>query len=242
MKKFSYLLFGAFLINIGCKDNTPETPKVTYPAKTEEEVHIAEVKIDSTQIKVSDLPVIMEGTKYLIHAIGDVRLYEKNTSKYGSSKTNSVSYSISNYNRFELTGYLNNLKFQHIDSTNTKTLTDKAVEIHTVTYLEEISKKLNKGILVYTMVDSDTNKDGKINSNDIKTLYISEINGNNFTKLSADLEELIDWNTIEVQNRLYFRTIEDINKNGSFDQNDMVHYYYVDLKNPEWEVVKYDPL
>lgn len=91
------------------------------------------------------------------------------------------------------------------------------------------------------MVDKDTNRDGKIDSNDIKTLYISEINGNNFTKLSADLEELIDWNTIEVQNRLYFRTIEDINKNGSFDKNDLMHYYYVDLKNPMWEAVKYSP-
>src|SRR5690606_38086923 len=104
------------------------------------------------------------------------------------------------------------------------------------------SRKINKGILVYTLVDSDTNRDGKVNSNDIKTLYISEINGNNFTKLSTDLEELIDWNTIEAQNRLYFRTIEDINKNGSFDKNDLVHYYYVDLKSPEWEVIKHDPL
>src|SRR5690554_1449947 len=240
MKKFGYLFFGIGLINIGCTDNTPETPKVTYP-EAQNEVKITEVKIDSTQIKTSDLPVLMEGTKYLIHAIGDVRLYERNTSKYGSSKTNSVSYSISNYNRFELTGYLNNLKFQHIDSTSTKTLTDKRIEIHTVTYLEEISKKLNRGILVYSLVDGDTNRDGKIDSNDIKTLYISEINGDNFTKLSADLEELIDWNTIETQNRLYFRTIEDINKNGSFDKNDLVHYYYVNLKSPDWETVKYNP-
>lgn len=229
---FVLLLVGA------CKEK-PEPPKVTY----QEEPTSAkpEVKIDTTQIKVADLPVLMEGTKYLIHAIGDVRLYDNRSSKYGSSKTNSVSYSISNYNRFELTGYLSNLQFQHIDSTNTKPLTDKVVEIHTVTYLDEISKKLNRGILVYTMVDSDTNRDRKIDSNDIKTLYISEINGSNFVKLSADLEELIDWNTIETLNRLYFRTIEDINKNGSFDKNDLMHYYYVDLKNPTWEAVKYNP-
>lgn len=239
MKKFGYLFLGATLAFTSCKE-TPETPKVTYEGPTKE-VTVQEVKIDSSQIKISDLPVYMEGTKYLIHAIGDVRLYDRNTSRYGSSKTNSMSYSISNYNRFELTGFLNNLKFQHIDSTSTKTLTDKLVEIHTVTYLDEISKKLGKGILVYTLVDSDTNRDNKVDSNDIKTLYISEINGEKFTKLSADLEELIDWNTIEIQNRLYFRTIEDINKNGSFDKNDMVHYYFVDLKNPTWEVVKYNP-
>ena len=237
MKKSAYLFLFVLFVVTACTEK-PEPPKVTYQEPTSTK---PEVKIDTTQIKVSDLPVIMEGTKYLIHAIGDVRLYDNRSSKYGSSKTNSVSYSISNYNRFELTGYLSNLKIQHIDSTSIKTLTDKPVEIHTVTYLEDISKKLNKGILVYTLVDDDTNRDRKIDSNDIKTLYISEINGNNFVKVSADLEELIDWNTIEVQNRLYFRTIEDINKNGSFDTNDLVHYYYVDLKNPTWEVVKYNP-
>ncbi|MFA7445110.1 MAG: hypothetical protein WCY89_04125 [Flavobacteriaceae bacterium] len=239
MKKTGYIFLTGLLLSIGCA-KSEETPKVTYE-EPQKEVKIPEVKIDSSQIKISDLPVYMEGTKYLIHAIGDVRLYGKSTSRYGSSKTNSVSYSLSNYNRFELTGYLNNLKFQHIDSVTTKTLTDKMVEIHTVTYLDEISKKISRGILVYTLVDSDTNRDRKIDANDIKTLYISEINGDNFTKLSADLEELIDWNTIEVQNRLYFRTIEDINKNGNFDKNDLVHYYYVDLKSPEWEVIKYNP-
>lgn len=240
MKNSGYIYLFVLFMAISCEQK-PETPKVTYQ-EPEKEIKAPEVKIDSSQIKVSDLPVVMEGTKYLIHAIGDVRLYDNRSSKYGTSKTNSVSYSISNYNRFELTGYLNNLKFQHIDSTSSITLTDKVVEIHTVTYLEEISKKINRGILVYTMVDNDTNRDRKIDANDIKTLYISEINGTNFVKLSADLEELIDWNIIEVQNRLYFRTIEDINKNGSFDKNDVVHYYYVDLKLPEWQAVKYNPM
>lgn len=239
MKQSVYLCLMGLLLSVGCAEKE-ETPKVTYE-EPKFEIRTPEVKIDSSQIKVSDLPVYMEGTKYLIHAIGDVRLYGKSTSKYGSTKTNSVSYSLSNYNRFELTGYLNNLKFQHIDSVKTTTLTDKMVEIHTVTYLDEISKKINRGILVYTLVDNDTNKDGKLDSNDIKTLYVSEINGSGFTKLSGDLEELIDWNTIEVQNRLYFRTIEDINKNGNFDKNDLVHYYYLDLKSPQWEVVKYNP-
>lgn len=240
MKNSGYLFLATLLLIIGCKEEE-KTPKVTY-SEPKTEVRTPEVRIDSSQIKVADLPVLMEGTKYLIYAIGDVRLYETRSSRAGSSKINSVSYSISNYNRFEMTGYLNNLKFQHIDSTNVRTLTNKLVEIQTVTYLDEISKKINKGVLVYTMVDSDTNRDGKVNANDIKTLYISEINGSNFIKLSNDLEELIDWNTIDAQNRLYFRTIEDINKNGNFDKNDLVHYYYVDLKNPDWEVVNYNPL
>jgi len=241
MKNIKPLFLVVLLLFFGCRKEE-KTPKLTYPDPQKEE-KTPELKIDSAQIKVADLPIHIENTKYLIHPIGNLRLYNTKYSKSGSySKNSFVSYSISNYNNFMLTGYLSNLKLQHMDSTNLKTLTDNIIEIQSVTYLDEISKKIGQDILIYTLADSDTNRDGKINSNDIKTLYISEINGTNFVKLSNDLEELIEWNSINSLNRLYFRTIRDINKNGSFDQNDSVHYYYVDLKKSISEVVEYNPM
>lgn len=238
MRKFqTYILVAAVACLASCKEKE-ETPKVIYDSKPEKVV----TKPDSSQIKIADLPIHMEGTKYLIHAIGDVRVYDGNSRTYGSSKTNSVSYAISNYNRFELTGYFENLKFQHIDSTALKPLTDKKIQMQTVTLLNTISDKTKKQILVYSLVDMDTNKDGKLDANDIKCLYISEINGKHFQKLSEDYQELIDWNIVEAQNRLYYRTIEDINKNGAFDKNDAVHYYYVELLSPDWKTEKYDPI
>jgi len=222
---------------MSCKEET-ETPKVIYEeGKTKVE---AEVK-DTSSIKVADLPILMEGTKYLIHPVGDVRVYDSNSKVYGSSKTNQVSYAISNYNRFEITGYFDNLNFQHIDSTTIKPLTNKKIQIQTATFLDGIAAKTKKQIIVYTLVDSDTNKDGKINQNDIRSLYLSTISGEKFTKLSEEFKELIDWNVIEVQNRLYFRCIEDINKNGAFDKNDKVHYHFVNLLADEWKVEVYNP-
>jgi len=240
MKNFKPLFLVVLFSFFGCKKEEKK-PKVTY-VDIEKEEKTPEIKIDSAQIKIADIPVHIEGTKYLIHPIGNLRLYETKYSNISRSRTNFVNYSISNYNRSVLTGYLSNLKFQHIDSTNFNTLTGNIIEIQSVTYLDDISKKINKNLLIYTLTDSDTNRDGKINSNDIKSLYISEENGNNFIKLSNSLEELIDWKTIDIQSRLYFRTIEDINKNGSFDPNDLVHYYYVDLKKSDWIVVEYNPL
>lgn len=222
---------------MSCKEES-ETPKVIYEeGKTKVE---AEVK-DTSSIKVADLPILMEGTKYLIHPVGDVRVYDSNSKVYGSSKTNQVSYAISNYNRYEITGYFDNLNFQHIDSTTIKPLTDKKIQIQTATFLDGIAAKTKKQIIVYTLVDSDTNKDGKINQNDIRSLYLSTISGEKFTKLSEEFKELIDWNIIEAQNRLYFRCIEDINKNGAFDKNDKVHYHFVNLLADEWKVEVYTP-
>jgi len=223
-------------ITISCVKEK-EKPKVIY----DEGKAAAVKKPDTSQIKVADLPILMEGTKYLIHPVGDIRVYDDSNRSYGSSRTNSsASYAISNYNRYEITGYFENLKFQHLDSTSMVSLTDKKIQIQTATCLNTMLAK--RQLLVYTLVDADTNKDGKLDANDIKSLYISEMGGKGFTKLSNDMQELIDWNIIEAQNRLYFRTIEDINKNGAFDKNDMVHYHYVNLMAEEWKAESYEPV
>ncbi len=241
MKKAAIIIvaLSSLFTTVSCKKEE-EKPKVKYeePVISKKEPR----RNDSTQIKVADLPVHMEGTKYLIHPVGEMRIYDDSYKTYGSSRMNNVSYAISNYNRFELTGYFENLKFQHIDSTSLNVLTDKKVQIQTATYLNTVAERTKKNILVYTLVDSDTNQDEKIDANDIRSLYISDISGKRFMKLSRDMQELIDWNVIDAQNRLYFRTIEDINKNGAFDKNDRVHYHYVDLMSQEWKVATYEPV
>jgi hypothetical protein len=241
MKKALFVAIAiSSLLLVSCKEEK-EKPKVIY--ENSKAVKTQARKNDSTEIKVADLPVHMEGTKYLIHPVGDIRIYDDSNRSYGSSRTNSsVSYAISNYNRFEITGYFENLKFQHIDSTALRPLTDKKIQIQTATYLNTIADKYKKQMLLYTLVDADTNQDGKVDANDIRSLYISDATGKGFKKLSQDVQELIDWNLIEAQGRAYFRTIEDINKNGAFDKNDRVHYHYVDLLSPEWTVTDYEPV
>lgn len=236
MKRIITSIFLLFAF-ISCKQEK-ETPKVIY----DESKSQVENKVkDTASFKVADLPILMEGTKYLIHPVGDIRVYDTDSKVYGSSKTNQVSYAISNYNRFEITGYFDNLNFQHIDSTTIKPLTNQKIQIQTATFLEGIAAKTKKQIIAYTLVDADTNKDGKINQNDIKSLYLSTASGKKFTKLSEEFQELIDWNIIEAQNRLYFRCIEDINKNGAFDKNDKVHYHFVNLLDTDWKVEVYSP-
>nr|WP_297307513.1 hypothetical protein [uncultured Flavobacterium sp.] len=232
---FSMVLLGSFLIS--CKKE--EKPKVIYEAEKEK---VDFQKIDSTQIKIVDLPILLKGTEYMIHPVGDVRVYNTGNSKYGSSKTKHVSYKISNYSYPEITGYLSNVMFQHKDSLDLKPLTENKMQIQSISFLDEFALKTGKKLLVYTLVDKDTNRDGKYDSNDIKSLYISNADGTNFTKLTPEFQELLDWSVILENNRLYFRSIEDINKNGEFDSNDTINYYYIDLNQPSWELQSYSPL
>ena len=239
MKSYITSIGVALLILVSCKKEA-ETPKVIY----ESEKNTAKVnyqKIDSTEIKIADLPVKFKGTDYLLHPVGNVRVYNTGSSKYGSSKINNqVSYTISNYSTPEITGFITNVMFQHKDSLELKPLTENRMEILSINYLDELALKTNKHLLIYALVDVDTNKDNRYDDNDIKTLYISNIDGSKFQKLTPDLHELLDWQVID--DRLYFRSIEDINKNGEFDSKDAIHYSFLNLLSEDWEVKTYDPL
>lgn len=239
MKKyFKYIAIVLVGTVISCREEV-QKPKVSYGASNK----VSVTKADSTQIEIADLPIQMEGTDYLIHPVGDLRVSERGSkARYGSSSVNDVSFTISNLGEYEITGYLQNLKFQKVDSDSIRSLSEKPILILTATYLKPVADKIHNNIMVYTLTDSDTNKDGKIDTSDIKTLYLSDISGENFTKVSADLEELIDWSLLESKNRLYFRTIEDTNQNGQYDKNDVLHYNYIDLTAKKWEVRAYKPI
>ena len=240
MKKIHITIIGiAILLLTSCKEEV-EKPKVTYDG-TNRAKELS--KADSTQIQIADLPLQMEGTEYLLHPIADLSIRERGVkSRYGSSSVNDLSFTISNYGEYEITGFLQNIKFQKVDSDSIRKLTERPVLIQTATYLKSVADKTNNQIMVYTMVDMDTNKDGKLDTSDIKALYLSDISGERFTKMSSDFQELIDWKLIGSKNRLYFRTVEDTNKNGEFDKNDVVNYYYIDLSNKEWKIIGYEPV
>lgn len=230
----------AVLSVVSCKEEPKEKPKVTYDKSN---LDTAANRNDSTQVSIADLPIQMEGTDYLIHPVGDLRVYDRNSkSRYGSSSVNDLSFTISNFGEYEITGYLQNLKFQKVDSDSIRPLTDKPALFLTATYLKSVADNTTNKVMVYTMIDTDTNNDGKIDISDIKALYLSDISGDKFTKVSEDFQELIDWNLVESKNRLYFRTVEDTNKNGQFDKYDVLHYNYIDLNSTKWEVHNYQPI
>lgn len=237
-----YIVVVLVLVSFWSCKKEVETPKVRYE-NTNKEKPVSVAKIDTSKIEVADLPIHFSGTNYLIHPIGDLNSYERDKSAtYESRNESDQSFTVSNYNDYQITGFLQNIKFQEIGSDSIKALSPKPIFIETATYLKNLADKTKKQLMVYSLSDSDTNKDGKIDGDDIKALYISDISGTNFTKLSTDFQELIDWNVLEIKNRLYFREIEDSNKNGAFDKEDKVHYHYVDLLSKDLKVEEYNPI
>lgn len=234
--KTLYIIPAIFLVLLSCREK--ETPKVIYDAS---KAKAAAPVSDTANIEIADLPIAISETDVVIHPIGSVRV-NPGTRSYSSTGGSGISYTISNYNIFEISGYLSNLKFQKGASDSLTTLTEKHVLIETASYLKPLADRTKLRLMVYALSDADTNKDGKLDGNDIKSLYISTLEGQRFTKVTPEMEELIDWKLIEGQDRLYFRTVEDSNKNGEFDGKDIVHYSYVDLKAAEWKPTAYKPI
>ncbi len=236
--KFS--LFITIITFSSCREEA-EKPKVSYN-KTNKK--IAEKKQDTTKIPVSGLPIQFDLTNYLIYPIGNLNTQDAD-SKYDSSRGSGNDYpnfNIANNMDNEITGYLTNLKFQKTDSDSLVSLTNKPMLIQSVNYLPNVAFRTRQQTLVYLLADSDTNEDGKLDSSDIKSLYLSDISGDKFTKISQEFQEVLDWKIIESRNRLYFRTIEDTNKNGKFDKNDKLHYNFVNLLEKAWKVLEYNPI
>ncbi|WP_412464489.1 hypothetical protein [Flavobacterium mekongense] len=239
MKKYTcyiaVMVLGLTLIS--CKKEETPKPKVIYQEDASKTKTV--VPEDTTQIEIADLPINMDGTNYLIFPVGTVSGDKKGIKASYDSNTG---YTVSNYSEYQISGYLKNLKFQEIGKDTIYALSDANLLIETATYLKSTADKTKKQLMVYTLVDMDTNKDAKLDNNDIKSLYLSEISGKKFTKISVDFHELIDWSVVDSRNRLYFRTVDDTNKNGAFDKEDRLHYFYLDLVSKEWKAVEYQPI
>ena len=231
MKNYIYILFVSSVMIFSCEQEKPK-PKVKYNNTKETK----SLQRDTSKLEVADLPIQFEGSNVLIYTIGNLTLGDINKKgTYESTSYEGVAgFNVSNSMENELTGYLQNLKFQAIGSDSLHVLTDKVMLIERVSFLK------NNKMLIYILADSDTNQDGVIDSNDIKSLYTSSELGENFTKISTDLQELVDWKHIVAANKIFFRTVEDANKNGEFDKKDKIHYHFLNLKDNK--VSEYFPL
>jgi hypothetical protein len=197
---------------------------------------------DTTKIFVVDLPVKFDSTDILIFGVEQMDLHEG----YGISKTKFGSYKDSNIpsgylNMDNLTGNFINLVFQNPAGEDRK-LTDKKIIIKNVSFLRQIFRKTKKGYLLYSVTDSDTNGDSKLDYTDLEALYISNVDGSGFRKISKELHEFDGFNIIDGLNKIYFRTSEHTNNEGQLNNSCKFHYFYIDFSSDNYTIVEHNPL
>ena len=226
-------LFVVLVLLTSCAENNKS--RININSKTT----IEKSSKNSISIEISDLPIQIDSTNYLLHPVGNFQFNNGGEIIHKSSKYRSDNFSVSNSVNDKIIGDLSNLKFQHLDSLNIKFLTKKTIKIRSITFLRELFNNTKKKILLYKVVDTDSNKNNKLDINDVNSLYLSKIDGTHFEKITDD-KKLIDWKFIQSKNRLYFRTVENILNKTNFDKK-MISYKYIDLSLNKIKIVEYTP-
>lgn len=207
---------------------------------------------DTTKMVEINFPVYFDSTRVLVHPIGFINVNTKDDMSIGdriTSKTEDYRKSSSGDSHFyaynagdRISGSITNLYFDDVDNKSQCLLTDKVLNINGVEYLRGLSKVIGKDYLIYNVYDQDTNNDGKLNGNDVLACYISNLNGKDFKKITPDNQQYVPGVWVLWASRYYFKTIEDTNKNGQFDEKDKAHYYYIDFSTTPYTVLEYNPL
>lgn len=184
---------------------------------------------EDAPIKVVDLPIQFDSTNILLHPIGELEEYSGRKFYQESSGLNLSGHTHATQNGFMIGGSFKNLMFEDLDKNKMITLTDKDIMIRMIKYLHEVSRQLGIDYLVYKIIDRDTNNDGKLNNQDINSLYISKLNGSGFRKLTKEDHDLINWRLNVPTQEIFFRTVVDVNKNEKLDKSDSFHNYRIQL-------------
>lgn len=201
-----------------------------------------EASVDTSLVKIADLPIYIDSTSYLIHPIGyiDVKRNKKGyISKLSGSRGSLGSYYLTNFNGKEISGLITNLKFQKLGTESFLTLTQKDIKILSVQFLRSIFNTINKQLLMYEVIESDTNNDGEVDYKDLKSIYLSNINGTGFVKVSPLNHQILSTQVLAKNNRLYFKTAKKLNPESIKPE---IHYFYVDLSNEDYKAVEYNPV
>ncbi len=244
MRTFFIFIIIVCLMQISCFQ---KHPKIDYSTKNDS-ITLNKVVNDTSKVLIAELPVYFDSTDILVHPIGMETIEKKQSNRmmdmdsYSKSEYRNPGFNVYAMQADYITGNMMNLVFENIKSGNQRLLTNKVINISSVQYLRELSHKIKRDYVIYTINDKDMNNDGKLNDLDINSLYISKLDGTEFNKISNQYHEYKGGKLIIQELRYYYRTIEDINKDGLFNKEDKYHYFYIDFTINPYKNVEYFPL
>lgn len=249
MKHILFLAVVVLLASLFSCTGNQDAPRIDYSAGNTDSLTIESVISDTTKAIIATLPLYFDSTNVLIQPSGLISIkdiykadiYDRIYESKMSSREREPEFYANNINGDILSGIMSNIYFDDLNTNTKHLLTNQLISIQRVVYLREIAKNTDRHYLLYSLYDKDTNRNRKLDQNDILSLYISELNGTNFRKITSENHQLLNTKLISFANRYYYTTIEDINKDGHFDKEDKYHYYYIDFSSEPYQVVPYNP-
>ncbi|WP_396152994.1 hypothetical protein [Flavobacterium sp.] len=135
-------------------------------------------------------------------------------------------------------GYnLVNISHYDIRENNQKNFFEKPVLVKTLYYPTFTKDTLNfkpifRDYFMVSVYNDDTNKDGFINLKDLRRLYLFDINGEKQKALIPENYSVFKSEYDSDNDFMFVFAKLDSNKNGRQDEEEPIHIYWIDLKDP----------
>jgi hypothetical protein len=201
-----------------CGTNTGNGPEVAVKGPVTQE------QIDSIVSKyafIYEAPILPDSGS---HALLPMSIQEEGRgSKVGLSS--SYEYEGSYTPRFW------NILFMDRRTHETHLLTDQKLRIDAIhIHSREQGMVLSKNVL-YTIIDTDVDRDGKLDYNDPSHLSISALDGSALRPISPVEEDLIGWDVVKGEEQIVVRTRLDNDGNGKHENHEDIRVYVYDVVN-----------
>jgi hypothetical protein len=130
-----------------------------------------------------------------------------------------------------------NISHYNISENKQKNFFEKPVLIKTVYYPTFSNDTLNhipvhRSFFIVTVYNDDTNKDGFINTRDLRRIYLFNINGERQMALVNENYSVFKSEYDAANDFMYLFAQLDSNNNGQKEESEPIHIFWVDLKDP----------
>jgi hypothetical protein len=160
--------------------------------------------------------IIKEQSDYLMIPVG---LGDKNQDRLSSYE-----------NRYN---YYNNIIFYGKNDGKTNILLNKKAIITGFDLLEE--KRVGKSSArywLYQIIDSDTNGDQKLDIQDAKIGYLSDLSGKNLQQITPNNTQVLNWAIVQSAGAIFIKIIKDSDNDQKFTEKDETNFIRVNLDKP----------
>ncbi len=128
---------------------------------------------------------------------------------------------------------LYNIIFSHKINGNTNLLLNKKAIITSFDFLEKKEEgKPSTRFWLYRIIENDTNKDNKLNSQDAIIGYISDSSGRNLQQITPNNTQLISWTIVQSVGAIFLKITEDSDNDKKFTERDNINFIKVNLNKP----------
>lgn len=130
-----------------------------------------------------------------------------------------------------------NISHYNVQENKQKNLFEKPVLVKTLYYPSFSKDTLNnnpvsRNYIMVSVYNEDTNKDGFINLKDLRRFFLFNINGEKQMALIPENYSVIKSEYDPDNDFMYVFAKMDANNNGQQEEDEPIHIYWIDLKDP----------